>query len=159
MGILDWIRGSETKKKQQKNLPAPTPVAPHPTVNNKPIVSDIPPIRPKAGPSMHETVKPYDAPRPTSRVEPKKVMKPQSHRPKPPADLRHIFISSDEYSTVIKNANVVRSKLLETEERLQQLSAVRTAEEKELLRWQEQLVSLEKKLTYMEAVLEKAGEI
>jgi len=170
MGILNWFRGAPEKT---KNLPAPTPVVSQPSQH---IPSDLPPIkvpRPKPVPKVpvmvHEEITTYDeapAQRPTVQaMAPKPVVRAvksemrEQQKPAAPEDLKHIFISSEEYATIMDHTNKIRSKLLETEERLQSLAQLRGTEEKELLKWQEHLAILEKKLTYMETILEKAGEV
>jgi uncharacterized coiled-coil protein SlyX len=164
MGVLDFLRG---RKKKKKPLPLPTPVTPI----KQPIKTDIPPIKPIVKkvdtvpkPPILEKPPILDIPKPIKKIDHlpaivrKKEPQPldQVHTTK---DMKHIFVSSNEYASIIEKTNVIRSKLLASDDVISKLSQLQTVEQKELKKWQDQLEGLEKKLTYMETVLAKSGEV
>ncbi|MBD3319266.1 hypothetical protein GF342_05145 [Candidatus Woesearchaeota archaeon] len=160
MGFLDLFRGK--KKKKESTLPVPSPVK----ADKKEIPSDIPPIKAKdTAPPKVTTDKREVSSSSASKIDlppPKKVTfveEPDHEQIMAPPDVSHIFVSSDEYGAVIDKANLIRSKLLETDERLQKLMELRKTEEQQLAQWQDQLEGLEKKLTYMETVLAQSAEV
>ncbi|MFC1774853.1 hypothetical protein ACFLZN_00880 [Nanoarchaeota archaeon] len=175
MGILSWFRGGkkEESKKIEKvvkkdtakdDLPLPSPVE-----TRKEIPSDIPPIQPTIDLSKEITILEDDSedlfshdlpePTPTKIFHEDTFKAPEPIHPKERPAVNHIFVASDEYSKIIEKTNVIRSKLMESEESLDKLTKLKTLEEKELKKWQEQLDGVERKLTYMETVLNKSGEV
>ena len=153
MGILDWFRG----RPKEHSLPEPTPVAPE----KKTIPSDLPPIRPEYEPVEKHEIITYSEP-PVQKLPPHEVVEKPRYIPEHSSelpDVAHIFVSSDEYSTVVVKTNEIRSKLLETSDRIDKLAKLRASEEKHLKQWEEQLAGLEAKFSYMEKVLEKSSEV
>jgi len=146
MGFLDILRGS---RKEKQNLPMPVPVK----EGKKKVISDIPPIKPKIHEPDLKNIKP-----PTIILE-AMDKPPMKEIVRPTGDVKHIFVSSNDYSAILDKTNVIRSKLLESDEVLQKLTKLASVEEKELQKWQAQLEGLEKKLSYMETVLAKSGEV
>ncbi len=71
-------------------------------------------------------------------------------------EVKPLFVAVDDYKNVMSNTNVIRAKLLEAEEYIQRLADLKIEEEKAFARWKKQLESVEKKLTYVDAVITKA---
>ena len=159
MSVLNFLRAK--KKEEDKELPLPTPVAPE-QQPLKSLPSDFPPIRGSAKHAAHETHEDH---------EPIMVLRADDHEPsgvKPesaqevpadPSEPKHLFISSDEYAHILEKTNTIRAKLLSSEETVQKLSNLRDLQAQQLDVWQEELETIEKKITYVENVLGKNTEV
>ena len=67
-----------------------------------------------------------------------------------------VFVSVDEYRTIMENSNRVKAKLSEAEDFLHRLEEIKTEEEKVFDRWRGQLEDVERKLGHIDRVIAKA---
>ena len=106
-------------------------------------------------------VEPTESQVPATRIAPmatQTIAAPGSMVPRGEAP-SHMFVSSDEYAQIIDKVNHVKSKLLSSQESIQDLEKIRNSESKQLEKWQEHLTKIEKKISYVEALIAKGGEI
>lgn len=66
------------------------------------------------------------------------------------------FIPASEYSKILENANLIRARLLESEQFIVKINGIRTEVDKILDQWKASLESIEKKLTYVDSIISKA---
>lgn len=66
------------------------------------------------------------------------------------------FVAVEDYRRIVNDTNVVRSKLLDAENFVKRLTELRNDEERSLERWRTQLEDVEKKLAYVDQLIEKA---
>ena len=67
-----------------------------------------------------------------------------------------MFVSVDEYRTIMEHSNRVRSKLSEAEEFMHRLVEIKADEEKIFDKWRSQLEDIERKLGQIDRVIAKA---
>ena len=67
-----------------------------------------------------------------------------------------IYVSAEEYQRVLEDANVIRAKLLESEEVVKSIAELRKQEERELDTWRKALNDVERKLSAVDNLLERA---
>jgi len=67
-----------------------------------------------------------------------------------------VFVADDEYAIINEKANTIRSKLMEAEQHVRRLSAIKSEEEKIIEKWRSQLESAEKKLSYVDKIIARA---
>jgi hypothetical protein len=67
-----------------------------------------------------------------------------------------MYISVDEYKSILDNSNRVRVKLTEAESYLHRLEEIKAEEEKSFDRWRGQLEDVERKLARVDSVIAKA---
>lgn len=89
-------------------------------------------------------------------ITPEKYEKEELAEKIMPSEIKPIFIAADEYKKIINNANVLRSRLLAGEERMQRLAQIKQAEEKTFASWRAKLEDIEKKLAYVDDVIASA---
>ncbi|MEM4263568.1 MAG: hypothetical protein QW666_01570 [Candidatus Woesearchaeota archaeon] len=73
-----------------------------------------------------------------------------------PKKLKPMFVAVDEFKNLASNTKVIRAKLMTAEEHVARLSDVKNQKERILERWRGLLEDAEKKISYVDAVLEKA---
>lgn len=66
------------------------------------------------------------------------------------------FIAIDDFRNIIDNSNMIRAKIMEAEDLIKHLSTIKTEEEKLFDKWRSNLEHIEKKLNYVDKVIEKA---
>lgn len=66
------------------------------------------------------------------------------------------FVSVDEYQRILEHSNRVRAKLSEADDIMKRLDDIRGEEEKTFDRWRTQLEDVERKLSHVDRVMEKA---
>ena len=150
-------------EKKKRELPIPPP-APTPRSS----ISDIPAIKPKPEPSLPEFPEIHDEPpqlpefpevhdeppMPVAEI-PRVVPSVEREPPSGPTDHKNSFISIDEYEQIATQANAIRDRLKESERLVKELNEVRTEEEKTFEKWRVLLENLEKKLSYVDTIIEQ----
>lgn len=71
-------------------------------------------------------------------------------------NIKEAFIASDEYQIIIENLESIRSKLNEAEDHMKFLVESKEVQEKELEKWRQRLDGVEKKLLYIDKLIEGA---
>jgi len=69
---------------------------------------------------------------------------------------RAMFVSTNDYKQILSGANTIRTKLEQTDHIINQLTTLKNQQEQFFERWRVQLEDTEKKLTYIDTVLDKA---
>lgn len=67
-----------------------------------------------------------------------------------------MFVSLDDYRTIMEHSNRVRAKLMESEDFLKHLNEIKVEEEKTFAKWQSQLEDIERKLGHVDRIIAKA---
>jgi len=155
MGVFD-VFGK--KKKDIKPLPPP------PQPRQAPLLpTEFPPIKPAQEVPPVQTPFPQQTFKPPMIVEtkpqPKRVVlpKPVEKAPVLHTPTKQLFISVSDYKRILAGVNNVRSKLGEADEVLSQLNSIKNQEQQHFERWRMQLEDIEKKLSYVDQVIAKAG--
>jgi hypothetical protein len=73
-----------------------------------------------------------------------------------PRVVKPMFVAVDEYKNLATNTKVIRARLMEAEDHVARLSDLKNQKEKVLERFRNLLEESEKKISYVDAVLEKA---
>ena len=73
------------------------------------------------------------------------------HVPKP------AFVAVDDYKRIINDTNTIRSKLMSAENFVRRLGDLKNEEERSLDKWRKHLEGVEKKLAYVDQLIEKAN--
>jgi len=73
-----------------------------------------------------------------------------------PMEVKPMFVSVDEYKNLASNTKVIRARLVEAEEYVAKLSDLKNQKTKIFDKWRKMLEDTEKKLSYVDAVIEKA---
>ncbi|MBW3019348.1 hypothetical protein KY329_04150 [Candidatus Woesearchaeota archaeon] len=141
MGLFD--------KKNKAGLPLPPPPPRQPEV--APEIPELPP-RPSAFEPIQarEEVLPIEAPVPIL------VREEEVEYIEPPRAPSKSFVAIEDFKSIINNSNVVRAKISEAEELVKHLSDIKSEEERLFERWRSSLDQIEKKLNYVDKVIEKA---
>ena len=71
-------------------------------------------------------------------------------------EIKPMFVAVDEYKNLATNTKVIRARLMEAENHVTRLSDIRNQKEKVLARWRSLIEDSEKKISYVDAVIEKA---
>ncbi len=122
-------------------------------------------------PEMHEYYSPelrpeYELPAPSGEKEVQVFDKTVARETVPereePEMVRHMpskpaFVDVDDYKRIINDTNVVRSKLMEAEAFVRRLGDLKNEEERTFEKWRAQLEGIEKKLSYVDKIIAKAG--
>lgn len=124
------------------------PEAPLPSVVEAPSFPELKPVAVKEVVPVKQSKKVFDK---TLR-EDVLSKKPVIREPAQP-----LFVSVDDYRAIIEGANVVRSKLLEADETVRRITELKSRGEREFDRWRKMLEDVEKKMSYVEAVVAKAS--
>jgi len=69
---------------------------------------------------------------------------------------RAMFVSTTDYKQILSGANTIRTKLEQADHIMNQLTTLKNQQEQFFERWRIQLEDTEKKLTYIDTVLDKA---
>ena len=69
---------------------------------------------------------------------------------------RQSFVAVEDFKQIINDTNVVRAKLMEADNFVKRLTELKNEEERSLEKWRAQLEDVEKKLTFVDHVIEKA---
>ncbi len=72
------------------------------------------------------------------------------------AQPRAMFISTTDYKQIFSGANIIRTKLEQAEHIMNQLTTLKNQQEHFFEQWRVQLEDTEKKITYIDMVLDKA---
>ncbi|MDO8660914.1 MAG: hypothetical protein Q7K43_03425 [Candidatus Woesearchaeota archaeon] len=72
------------------------------------------------------------------------------------ATVRPMFVSTDDYKQILSGANMIRTKLEQADHIMNQLTTLKNQQEQFFERWRTQLEDAEKKLTYLDTVLDNA---
>ncbi len=170
MGLFGFL------KKKKEELPLPPPPSPP---DLPPILKgDIESIRPSETteeapmpefapmpelPEMPERLLPAPAGEKEVMVFDRTVPKEEIPEPEPVAEVvRHMpvqptFVAVEDYKRIINDTNVVRSKLMEAENFVRRLGDLKNEEERAFDKWRSQLEDVEKKLSYVDKLIAKAG--
>ncbi|MBS3147920.1 hypothetical protein J4219_03475 [Candidatus Woesearchaeota archaeon] len=158
----------EFLKKKKEELPLPPPPLPPLRGDMESIQPPMPQIPLLAAPQMQTPRMPQipmmqeeeeQSPRvfdrtipsePPRRVESLQRTETVHHMPS------KSFVAVEDYRRIVNDTNVVRSKLLDAENFVKRLTELRTDEERSLEKWRSQLEDVEKKLGYVDQLIEKA---
>ena len=66
------------------------------------------------------------------------------------------FVSVNDYKTILTETNMVRQRLMTADNFVKKLTDLKQEEERSLERWRSQLEDVEKKLAYVDQLIEKA---
>lgn len=168
MGLFGFL------KKKKDELPLPPPPSPPdiPTI----LKGDIESIRPEMAeeyapemPEMHpmeefapERLLPAPAGEKEVMVFDRTVPREEFEAEPAPEVVRHMpvqptFVAVEDYKRIINDTNVVRSKLMEAENFVRRLGDLKNEEERAFDKWRSQLEDVEKKLSYVDKLIAKAG--
>ncbi len=166
MGLFGFLKG---KKEELPLPPPPTPPDLPPIMKG-----DIESIRPE----MAEEYAPEMPEMPIELSEPERLLPapagekevmvfdrtvPKEAMPEPETEVvRHMpvqptFVAVEDYKRIINDTNVVRSKLMEAENFVRRLGDLKNEEERAFDKWRSQLEDVEKKLSYVDKLIAKAG--
>lgn len=170
MAMFDFL------KKKKEELPLPPPPLPPLRGDVEPIkppmpqipllpapqmepqrVSSLPPM-PQI-PMVDEDVEPLSAPKVFDRtipMEPPRRVELSQRSETVRISPQKSFVAVEDYRRIVNDTNVVRSKLLDAENFVKRLTELRNDEERSLERWRTQLEDVEKKLAYVDQLIEKA---
>lgn len=73
-----------------------------------------------------------------------------------PREIKPMFVAVDEYKNLATNTKVIRARLMEAEDHVARLSDIKNQKEKVLARFRSLIEDSEKKISYVDAVIEKA---
>src|SRR3989344_8491899 len=151
----------EFLKKKDRELPLPPPPSapkisplgepPHP------IRGDFENIRPQShmdfpapAPAEEKEVSVFDKTIPQEAVEAHELVETVRSVPNP------AFIAVEDYKRIVNDTNSIRAHLMNAEGFAKQLSDLKSSEERAIERWRSHLEDVEKKLSYVDQLIEKA---
>ncbi len=76
----------------------------------------------------------------------------------PPKLTSKAFIAADDYREIIGSSNVIREKLMAADNHLKKLEELKGEEERLLDKWRSYLEKVEKKMSFVDKIIAKAGE-
>ncbi|MBI4145343.1 hypothetical protein HY493_04015 [Candidatus Woesearchaeota archaeon] len=140
MGIFDAFK----KKKESAELPPPP----------------MPDLGPELPPLPEQSM---EAPEPPQELMPEAPETPEPMHEEPTAheereapvrtDEGPLFVSVQDYQTILNSVNMIRSKLGDAEDSFKKLHDIKQGQEKELEDWRSTLEDVQRKLTYVDEVL------
>jgi hypothetical protein len=127
-------------------MPEALPALPPPEM---PQMAPIPEIPTEFRPAEEKEVRVFDRTIPTEATaeEPEETVRPT---PGP------MFVAVEDYKRIINDTNTVRSKLMNAENFVRRLGDLKNEEERVFEKWRSKLEAVEKKLNYVDRLIEKA---
>jgi len=142
---------------REPELETPTPTIPEP-MEIREITPE--PSAPIDLPDPDHTLPEYHPPAREKEVVYDRTIPQKEEVPQHIPTERHIpgpsFVAVSDYKKIINDTNTVRAKLMEAENILTRLSDLKNAEERAFEKWKKHVDSIEKKINYVDQLIEKA---